>query len=86
MWGWGGGIQARIFSFNKPSGWMDNLQFYGFFFNIIPVISGRREEDKIKLYVMEPLFFLAHVFHVSSEGKVARMCVLWGEGGEGSGW
>ena len=45
------GIQAWIFSFNPRNGWVGNLRFYGFFFfvfvfNIIPVISGRWEEDK----------------------------------------
>ena len=50
------GIQARMFFFNPPNRWMDNLRFYGvFLFNIIPVISGRLEEDNIKLFVMEPL-------------------------------
>ena len=53
------GIQARIFSFNPPNGWMDNLRFYGvFLFNIIPVISGRLEEDNIKLCAVGPLFDL----------------------------
>ena len=53
------GIQAKIFAFNPPNGRMDNLPFYGvFLFNIIPVISGRLEEDNIKLCAMEPLFDL----------------------------
>ena len=53
------GIQAWMFSFNPPNGWMNNLQFYGVFpFNIIPVISGRLEEDNIKLCAMGPLFDL----------------------------
>ena len=48
------GILALIFSFNPRNGWVDNLRFYVFFFfffvffNIIPVISGRWEEDKYK--------------------------------------
>ena len=58
---------------------MDNLRFYGFFsfsfFYIIPVISGRWEKDNIKLCAMEPL--PVHVLHVSSEEKVASMCVFW---------
>ena len=59
--------QAWIFSFNPLNGWMDNLRFYvvvffSFFFYIIPVISGRWEEDNIKLCAMEPLLDLYMYF------------------------
>ena len=46
----------------------------------LPVISGRWEEDSIKLCAMELVPRLVHVFHVSSEEKVASMCVMRGWG------
>ena len=56
-----GGIQAWIFSFYPPTGWMDgqlaSLWSFSIYFFFIPVISGRREEDNIKC-AMEPLFDL----------------------------
>ena len=59
-----GGIQAWIFSFNPPNGWMDNLRFYGGGggVNIFLVTSGRWEEDNIKLCEMEPLLDLYMYF------------------------
>ena len=44
-----GGTQAWILSLNPRNGWMDKLRFYVvLFFNIVPVLSGRWEEDKYK--------------------------------------
>ena len=52
----------------------------------MPVISGRWEEDKYKSVCNRIATRPVHVLHVSSEGKVASMCVLGGGGGGGSGW
>ena len=49
--------------------------------NIMPVISGRWEEDKYKAVCNKTATRPVHVLHVPSEGKVASMCVL----GEGEG-
>ena len=78
------GIQAWIFSFNPPNGWMDNLRFYGvFLFNIIQDISRRLEEDNIKLCAMEPLFDLYMHFMYKVRGR-KLVCVCWrGEGRDG---
>ena len=71
LWRWGG-IQTLIFSLNPLNRWMDNLRFYVvvffllfcffFLFYIIPVISGRWEEDNIKLCAMELLLDLYMYF------------------------
>ena len=44
----------------------------------MPVISGRWEEDKYKSVCNRIATRPVHVLHVSSEGKVASMCVLGG--------
>ena len=83
-----GGIQAWVFSFYPPSGWMDNLRIYGVFFsficffNVIPVMSGRREEDNIKLCAMD--LNCTCISCIKWE-KVASMWVFGG-GRRGSGW
>ena len=45
---------------------------------IMPVISGRWEEDKYKAVCNRTATRPVHVLHVPSEGKVASMCVLGG--------
>ena len=63
-------------------GWAILRFFFFFFFNILPVISGRWEEDEYKAVCNGTATRLVHVLHVPSEGKVASVCELGG----GSGW
>ena len=66
---------------HEMGGWT-TCDFTGFF-NIIPVISGRWEEDKYKAVWNGTATGLVRILHVPSEGKVASIYVL---GGGGSGW
>ena len=69
------------------------LRFFFFFYNIIPVILGRWEEDNIKLCAMEPLLDLYMYFMYQVRRRyTASICVFYvfffffwmGRGG--SGW
>ena len=78
--------QALIFSFKPPNGWMDNLRLYVFiFFNIIPIISGRWEEDNIKLCALEKLLDLYMYYMYQVRGR-QLVCLYLGRGGGGEGW
>ena len=61
-----GDIQVWIFSFNPLNKLMDTfltiLRFFSFLIYVIPVISGRWKEDKIKLCATEPLLDLYMYF------------------------
>ena len=48
--------------------------------DIMPVISGRWEEDKYKAVCNRTATRPVHVLHVPSEGKIVSMCVLGGGG------
>ena len=61
------GIQAWIFSFNPPNGWMDSLQFYRVFLFLI--LFQSYQEDNIKLCAMGPLFDLYMYFMYQVRGR-----------------
>ena len=53
---------------HQMDGWT-TCDFTGFFFNIIPVISGRWEEDNIKLCALEPLLDLYMYYMYQVRGR-----------------
>ena len=64
------------------------VRFY-FFFNIIPIISGRWEEDNIKLCALEPLLDLYMYCMYQVRGRQLVYLYLGGGGGGrggGEGW
>ena len=74
MWGWR--VHPGLDILFYPT--VAILRFIIIIINIMPVISGRWEEDKYKAVCNRTATRPVHVLHVPSEGKVASMCVLRG--------